>query len=258
MQAKWKGLGLMVVFGIALLLPLSGFASAAGSGYNQNFTQSAGHSTNSAVDLTSVSSSYSSGSNISVTFSVSGSINFADSNYGYLVWFGGHTASTASAFASFSNGTGGYIASGGSGFGVIVPMISGGTLSFSIATAVVGPESTYSIDAFAFFGVAATTGTYTWLGTDYNGGGTCTSATSCTSTSGSSAPFNYWIIVIPVIVVVLIVVVLVVLMMRKKPAQPGMMGQPGQPPMQPVQPGWGSAPPPSSDPAPPPPPPGSM
>jgi hypothetical protein len=266
MQTRWKGLGLSAVVALAFVVALSGGAAATGSGYNQSYTQSAGHSSNAAVDLVSASTSYSSGPNISVSFSVSGSINYASSDYGYYVWFGGTAVSNATAYAIFTNGSADYLggSSDSGAFGTLVPTISGGTLSFSIATALVGPASSFSFDVFAFEGTASNVGSYSWLGSNFNGqtgnggGGTCT-GTSCTSTSTTST-FNWWIVIIPVVVIILVIVVVLVLLMRKKPAQPGMMGQPGQPMTgAPGQPAWGAPPaPPAGQSPPPPPPPGSM
>jgi hypothetical protein len=245
MEAKWKGLGLATVAGVAFLMALSGLAAAGGSGYNLSYTQSAGHSSNGAVDLVSVSSSYTSGLNLTVSFSVSGSIDYTSNTTGYIAFFGGSSYANATSYAVFSNGTGAWVSTTPFGGGTMVPTISGGTLSFSMATANLPPPATFSVNVLAYFGLTRTVGSYTWLGTNYNGGGTCT-GTGCTTTSGGSAAFNWAYVIIPVIVVVIIVIVVLVLVMRRKgpSAQAGMMGQPGQPMGQPGQPGWTNAPPP--------------
>ncbi|MGA8275382.1 MAG: hypothetical protein WB789_07300 [Thermoplasmata archaeon] len=243
MQARWKGLGLSAVVGIAFLVALSGGAVATGSGYNQSYTESAGHSSNSAVDLVATSSSYTSGPNLSVSLTVSGDINYANSSYVYEIWFDGTLSTNATAYAVFTDGTAGYLGGADhSGFGLLFPVISGGTLSFSVATAVVGSSTGFFFDAFALYGASKTTGTFTWLGANYTGGVTCT-GTGCTTTSGTTSTFDWWIVIIPVIVIVVIVVIVLALVMRKKPpAQPAMMGQPGQPMGQPDQPAWGAPP----------------
>ncbi len=245
MGAKWKGLGLVVVIAVAFALGLGGFASATGSGYNQSYTQTAGHASVAAVDLISASSSYTSGPNLTISFTVSGTIDFTGADQGYIVWFGGSSYTNATTWAIFANTTAAWVSSSPTGEGLLVPVVSGGTLSFSIATANLPAPSAFSFNVLAYHGYSETTGEYSWLGTNYNGGGTCTGS-SCTTTTSTPASFNWWIVIIPVIVIVVIVVLVVVLMMRKKPpTQPAMMGQPGQPmgqPGQPGQPDWSNAP----------------
>lgn len=241
MEAKWKGLSVAVVVAIAFVFALSGLASAAGSGYNQSYTQSAGHASVAAVDLTSVSSSYSGGPTIAVSFTVSGQIMWQTDGYGYLVYFGGTAESNATAYAVFSNGTAGFVAPAGHPEGgLLTPTVNGGTLSFNMNVTDVGPASSYAIDVLAVEYTSSTTGTYSWLGTHYSAGGTCTSSTSCTTSSGSSS-FDWWIVIIPVVVVAVVVIVLLLMMQKKGPTQPAMMGQPGQPMGQPGQPDAGTA-----------------
>jgi hypothetical protein len=230
MEAKWSGLGLIVfVLAVVFVLGSSGFTTATGSGYNQSYSQSAGHSSVPGVDLIDASSTYSSGPNLTISFTVSGTISYANStDQGYIVWFGGSSYENATAYAVFANQSSIWLSSTPSGEGTLTPQVSGGTLSFSMATAELPSPSSFTFNVFAYHGFTQTTGQYSWLGTNYNGGGTCTGTTCTTTSSGSS--FDWWIIIIPVIVVVVIVVIVVILVMRKKPpTQPAMMGQPAQP-----------------------------
>jgi hypothetical protein len=66
---------------IAGLLAVAPLASASGSGYNLSFSHAAGSSSNSAVDLVALSTTDGGGATVSVTFSVSGTLNLASSNY---------------------------------------------------------------------------------------------------------------------------------------------------------------------------------
>jgi hypothetical protein len=228
------------------MLALTGFAAAAGSGYDQNFSQAASGSTPDG-DITAVSSNDPGGLNITVSLTVAGTFQLSSGDYFYGVWFGGSTPANATAEALFTNNTTAGIYVGyGSGAGAYGSMLftlsnGGSTLSFSIAKTIVPPAASFTLNGFALYTTDnGKTGSYSWLGNNYNGGGTCTS-TSCSTTSGtSSTPFNWWLVIIPVVVVVVIIIVVVALMMRRKPpAQPAMMppmGAPDQP--------MGQAPPP--------------
>ncbi|MCI4343966.1 MAG: hypothetical protein L3J92_07675 [Thermoplasmata archaeon] len=253
MEAKWNGLGLVVVLVLAFVLGLSGFAAASGSGYNQSYTQSAGHATDGAVDLVAASSTYTSGPSLTISFSVSGTINYNSAQQGYIVWFGGASYENATAYAVFANGSAIWISTTPTGEGTLSPQVSGSTLSFAMATADLPAPSSFTFNVLAYDGYTQSTGTYSWLGTNYNGGGTCT-GTACSSTSGtSSSSFNWWIVIVPVIVIVVVLVVVLVLVMRRKPPTPTpMVGQPMSQPgwADPNQPSMGS-PPGSSPPAPP-------
>jgi len=229
MEAKWKGVGLVFVLAVAFVLGLGGFAAATGSGYNQSYTQSAGHATNGAVDLVAASSSYTSGPSLTISFSVSGSISYTGAEVGYIVWFGGSSYENATAYAVFANGSAVWISTTPTGEGLLTPQVSGSTLSFSMPTANLPAPASFTFNVLAYDGYTQSTGTYSWLGTDYNGGGTCTGST-CTTT-GTSSSFNWWIVIVPVVIIVVVIVVVLVMVMRKKPptAAP-MMGQPMSPP----------------------------
>ncbi|MGC2789456.1 MAG: hypothetical protein WA547_05295 [Thermoplasmata archaeon] len=253
---------------IAAVLVLSGGVAASGSGYNLSYTQTYTGSYP-AIGLTGVSSSYSSGSNITASFTVSGQINLVSDDYSYDFWFGGTASTNTTAWVFISNNTttGEYYGgtSESSEYGTINYTLSNGgsTLTLSIATNVVGPSSSFAIDVFAGYSTS-TTGSYDWLGTDYGdfggGGGngvTCT-ATSCTAAPAAASSLLSGLLlyaVLGIVVVVIVIVVVVMLVMRgKKP--PTSAPAPGAGWMPPPQPGM-APPPPQYQPMPPPPPPGA-
>ncbi len=233
---------ILPVAALSLLL-LLGTAGASGSGYNLSYTRAAGSVANGAIDLISVSSTDPGGPNITASFQVSGALVLNSPNYGYLVWFGGSTASNSTAWVSIvDNSTTASLLSSSS-FATIAFTTSGGSsASFSLAKAVVGGASTFGINVYAYTGTSGSA-SYSWLGTNYQatggGGGTCT-ASGCTTTAGTALIAAWvWTAVAGAIVAVVVVVLVVVLLLRRK--------QPGTPLMAP--------PPPAPPPAPPPPPP---
>jgi hypothetical protein len=255
MEAKWKGLSLGVVVAIAFLFALSGLASAAGSGYDLSFSQAAGGA-NPNIDLVALSSNDPGGPNLTVQFTVAGQIVTNSNTSAYLVWFGGSSEANATADVVFTNNStmGIYLGDGNNAgaFGYLPFTISGGgaTLSFSIAKTILPSASAFTMNAEAGSGQSATSGSLSWLGSNYAGGqtGSCNGSTCTTTTGAGSTSFNWWIVIVPVIVIVVIIVVVLMLMMRKKPPAPTpMTGQPGQPM---GQPGWdNSAQPPMGQPA---------
>ncbi|MGI0130551.1 MAG: hypothetical protein ACREEC_10445, partial [Thermoplasmata archaeon] len=104
MRGRMKLLGLAPVAALALILVLSGSVAATGSGWNQSYTQGSTTS-NTAVGLTGVSSSYSSGPNLTASLTVAGTLNLGSEDYTYWVYFGGTAASNASADVYFNNNT---------------------------------------------------------------------------------------------------------------------------------------------------------
>jgi hypothetical protein len=265
MEAKWSRWGLGAVVTVVVALLLGGVASASGSGYNLTFSQAA-RGTNANTDLVAVSSNDPGGPNITVQFTVAGTLVLNSDQYVYGVWFGGSGPGNSTAAVEFSNNsTAGFYDGYGANsaqYGYMPYTLSAGgaTLTFSIAKTIVPPPSSFALNAYAATGSKGSY-SYSWLGSSYSGGGSCTT-TSCTTTtsSGSSGAFSsWWLVIIPVVVVVVIVIVVLVLLMRRKPAQPGMMPPPGQPSMAPPgQTGWGNPPPPTSPPGAMPPPPGTQ
>ncbi len=178
-----------------------------------------------------------------------------------MIYFGGTAESNATAYVEFTNNTTAgvwYSLVGGFSYGAMILTLSNGgaTLTFSIETAVVGPDTSFAIDVFALYGTV-TSGSYSWLGTDYNGGGSGSCGpTGCTVTPGSSSNFFsgavlYAIIGVIVLAVVIVVVLLVVMRKKKGPATGAAAPmQPGW--MPPQQPGM-APPPPQNQPMPPPP-----
>ncbi|MCI4349843.1 MAG: hypothetical protein L3J93_06485, partial [Thermoplasmata archaeon] len=103
---------------LALTVP---WAAASGSGYNLSYSRAAGSTSVGAVDLTSVSSSDTGASNLTISFTVSGTPDLQSSNYFYFVWFGGSSAGNATGYVSFSNSATGsyYFFSGSSSSGTL-------------------------------------------------------------------------------------------------------------------------------------------
>jgi len=258
MSGRWRWLGTSAIAGVALVLALSGLASATGSGYNQSYTQTPTNVV-AAVGLTAVSSSYSAGPTMTVSFSVAGTINLTSDYYGYWIYFGGTSSDNASAIVEFSNNTTAgfwyaYTTSSFTyGYQAFVLSNGGATMTFQINITAVGPSTDFAIDAYAWYETDSSV-SYSWLGTDYQnipggggGGGTCTD-TSCT-TNAANTLFGGFILlaIIGVVVVIVIIVVVVVLVTRKRPPA-AQMPPPGAP-------GWAPPPPPPPGMAPPPPPP---
>jgi hypothetical protein len=267
MSGKWRSIGAGTAVAMVTALLLSGIVAASGSGYNQSYSQTPTNS-NTAVGLTAVSSTYTSGAaNLTASFSVAGTIDLTTSDYLYAVWFGGTAESNFTAEAYFTNNTtaGFYVtaSSVGGEFGVMHFTLSnsGSTLTFSIATALVGPASNFAIDAYALYSTRSSV-QYSWLGTYYShsGGGSgscgssgCTgSSSSGSSTSSFGGAVLYGIIGVVIVVVVVVAVLLLVMRRRRPPtAAPAPMQAGTMPPST-----LGTAPPPPSGaPMPPPPPP---
>ncbi|MCI4340197.1 MAG: hypothetical protein L3J73_02875, partial [Thermoplasmata archaeon] len=217
-----------------------------GSGYNQSVTQSGGHASDSAVDLVSISSSDPGTAQVSVTLQVSGVLNLVSEHYAYWVYFGGAATTNATAYAIFSNGTvGSWFSTVSFGAGTLpyTTGAGGSSLTFLINKSAVGPSSTFTLNAWAAQGTAGT-GSFSWLGSNYqglgNGGGTCGS-TGCSSTTSTAISGWVWIGVgLGVVILVVIVVVVLVVVLPKRRAPP-----PSMPPM------MGASPPPPNAPPPP-------
>jgi hypothetical protein len=240
---------------VALILLLVPLASAGGTGYNLSYTRPAGSTSNAAVDLVSVSSNApTSGAVVDVTLQVSGSLILNNDSYYYYLLFGGGGISNATAYAFFSNNsTVGFVITTGAhaGFSTVGYTVGNGgsSLSFAINQSAVGPSSSFTLNAWAFFGkLTGSVSAYSYLGTNYQystsggGGGTC-SGTTCTPTSSSTALSSTQILgivggVVVALIVIALVVVLVVLPRRRAPPQspPSMVGgampppPPGSPP----------------------------
>jgi hypothetical protein len=242
------GLLSILVATIVLATPL---AAAGGSGYTLSYTRAAGETTNANVNLISLSTSVGSDATVSVTFQVSGTLVLDSTSYFYWVFFGGGAASNATAYAYFTNSqiNGTYLSAnaGSYGYGPLpFTLGSGGSsLTFSINQSAVGPSSTFSANAWAVQG-SEQSGTYSWIGTDYQGGsGSCTGSSCSSSSTGTSsssalsgaALFGLIGGIVVVIIVVALVVVLVVLPRRKSPPQsPPPMGAGAPPPAPPLAP----------------------
>ena len=257
---------LPLVAAVAVLLSLGpvGAIPASGSGYNLTFSQAAGGVSNPNVDLVALSSQDPGGSNITISYTVSGTLELngtSDPGYGYLLFFGGTTQSNSSAVVTFGNNTtaGTLLYSSSNGVGVLALFFvlsnGGSTMTFSLAKAVVGPASTFSLNAEAIYH-SSSAYVFSFLGSAYqgSGGGGCPSTGGCTpapSGGGSSSPGNFLLYVgIIALVVVAVAVVAVVLILRRSNRPPGLAGPGGWYPGGPMPP---PPPPPQAMPPPPPP-----
>jgi hypothetical protein len=242
-----------MMFGLGAALGLvlvSGLALAGGSGYNLSYTASADSNIIPSVDLVAVSTSYSGGPNLTSSLTLAGTPVTDNSSYSYFWLFGGGATGNSTAWAYVENHTA-VLHSAGLGyppFEDINYTLSGSTLSISVNITLVGPATSFSINGEASQGDSSNTSTYSFLGTNYNGGGSCTGSSCSGSGSGSgsgSKPFPIGAIIWPVVIVVVVIVVLVLVRRRKPPVTASTA-----PPLTPPPSGPGSPPPP-------PPPPGS-
>lgn len=234
---------------LVLLLGAAAPAAAGGTGYNLSYTASANSSVLPSVDLVAVSTSYTTGPNLTASLTVAGTPVLNDFAFSYFWLFGGGGTSNSTAWAFVANQTG-YLHAPGLGFPGVETIdytVSGSTLSISVATDLVGPSSGFAFNGEASQGRSASQSTYSFLGTDYQGSGTCNAA-SCTGTgpgSGSGpATIPIGEILWPIVIVVVVAVLVIVIVRRRRAAVP--------PPSVPQGPVGGSPPPP-----PPPPPPSS-
>ena len=257
-----------IVVGIVIALGLVGASQmVTTAGYDQSYSRAAGSTSVADVDLVGLTSNDPGGLNITVSFSVSGTVVLNSGDYVYYVYFGGTGTSNSTAWVIFNNNT-----TAGEYFGVGSNSISSGnmnytlsnggsTLAFSIGKAVVGPATNFSVDAYAEYGTNSQF-SFSWLGTDYNsgtgsgsgggtgggggGGGTCT-ASGCVGTSGGATNSNsLWLYIGLGVVVLVVALVATLLLLRRKKVQPA----PAVPPPM----GYYAPPPPGSSPAMPPPP----
>jgi preprotein translocase subunit SecG len=268
MRGMWKVLGTSVVVAVVAMMLLSGWAAAAGSGYNLSYTSSQSCLV-SDICLRSVSSTYSgSGLFMNVSFSVAGSVQAWSEDFAYWVWFGGTAETNASAWmllaGNATSGTFEYAVDNSYGYDTInFTGNNASTASFEIPIGAIGPSSSYALDVYAWYSTSSSSA-YDWLGTDYQqtsgsggtgGGGTGGGGTGSggsgngssptTSSSGAGGLLTYAIIGVVVLVIVAVVALLLVSRRRKTPP-PAMAPQPGMAPM-------GYAPPPPPGMAPPPP-----
>jgi hypothetical protein len=224
-------------------------ALAGGSGYNLSYSAAADSNIIPGVDLVAVATTYSSGPNLSASLTTAGTPITDSSEYSYVWLFGGGATGNSTAWAFLENNTA-YLHSSQLGFPGVEAIgftLAGATLSISVATSVVGPASGFTFNGEASRGDSANTSTYSFLGTNYRGSGTCTGSTCSGSGTGSGtqpAPFPIGAIIWPVIIV--IVVIVVILLVRRRRSTGGAAVPPSPPPTY----GGGNPPPP----APPPPP----
>lgn len=217
---------LVLAASVVLVLVLTaGLAAATGSGYNQSYSRASNTALPADVDLVSVSSTYSSGPNLTVSLSVAGTVVTNDDNYSYAFWFGGSwsgnaTAAigigsptlTAQSLASLTTYSGGTFHAQPS-----IPFhVSGGTLSVSVATAIVGPASSFAVNVVASHYAPQEPSSTNWLGTGF---ATPCTGSGCsaggTGTGGASSSIPIGEILWPVVIVAVVVVVVVLLVRRR-------------------------------------------
>jgi hypothetical protein len=201
------------------LLIAAGTGAAGGSGYNLSYSAAANSSILPAVDLVAVSTSYASGPNLTASLTVAGTPVTDSSQYSYIWLFGGGAAGNSSAWAFFENKSA-YLHSPSLGFPPVEPIgytLSGSTLSISVDTSLVGPASGFTFNGEASQGDSSNHSTYSYLGTDYQGSGSCTGST-CTGTpsGGGSTPARIPIGAILWPVVIVVVILIVVLLVRRR------------------------------------------
>ena len=240
-------LGLVGSALVAVVL-LGAVAAASGSGYNLSYSRGAGSTANSAIDLVGVSSSDGGGATVSVSFTVSGTLNLHDGQYSYFVWFGGSTSGNSTAWATFTNNTtaGQYYSTsgGGSSFGPLPFTATGSTLTFAMNKTALPPASAFTVNVDALYlSNSGSSEGISWLGTDYSGGASCGPGGCLGSTPSSIfAPLVLAAIIagVVIVVIVVVVVVLVVVMRRKRTpppvAMPPTVLPPAPPPMAPLPP----------------------
>ena len=197
---------------LLVLVGLAASATASTAGYDLSFSQPPSTS-NPDVSLVRLTTSYSSGPNLTCTFAVAGTIVLSDSDYGYLVLFGGNTTINSNAYASFRGNTSRGTLTAvnvswfGSGSGVYPLSFdlsdASSTLSFSVATKLVGPPSNFSVLADALY-VNASGEQFSSLGGVSH------------STSISSGPGAWLGIVVTVVLVTAAIVAVVVILLRRR------------------------------------------
>ncbi len=163
-----------VAVSVLLLLEIGASAAGGGSGYNLYFEQKPTTS-NLDIALTELTTSYSTGPNLTCSLVVAGTLDLSSSDYGYTVYFDGNTTTDSTAYASFSDNTTGVlvriIGSAWYGYTEIFQAEdfdlseAGSTLTFGVNASYIGPASNFTVNAEA----AGENGTglqTSWLGSE--------------------------------------------------------------------------------------------
>ncbi len=166
---------------MSVLVLLIASATASASGFDQSFSQSPTTSDPN-VGLVQLTTTYASGPNLTCSFAVAGTIVLTNSEYGYAVYFGGNSTTNSRAYAAFSgNTTRGILVSPNlTQFGFtagVEPLVfelsaGGSTLTFGVATALVGPASDFSVLAEAHFANATSEQSSSLGGASHSSAGT--------------------------------------------------------------------------------------
>ncbi len=199
-----------------MLVLLVANATASSSGFDQSFSQSPTTSDPN-VGLTQLTTTYSSGPNLTCSFSVAGTIVLTNPDYAYAVYFGGNSTTDARAYAIFSdNATRGLLGSpnltgsGASGAGVPLVFVlsdSDSSLSFGVATSLVGPASDFSVFAEAHYANSSAEESSSLGGASH-------------SSSGATLTGPWLAALVTGVVAVTVVAALVVILRRRRPKAP--------------------------------------
>jgi hypothetical protein len=211
--------GIVLADGPENLQPALRPASAPPSPYNLSYSQTPS-TANPNIGLTRVVTNYTSGPNLTCSFSVAGMVNLTSNQYDYLVYFEGNNLVNATAYVAFQNNTTfgrftSFTTIPYPTLGVTKAVLSSGgsALSFSMATTLLGPAANFSVNAEAIYtspnGLRPET---SWLGSQYP------SATASPSGSGVPLWLDIALIVLVVAAVVAVVAVVLVRRSRRPPA----------------------------------------
>lgn len=218
----------------AALLVLAGTASAGGTGFNLSYSTQTNALILPSVDLVAVSTSYTSGPNLTASLTLAGTPVTNAPGYTYYWLFDGAGTGNSTAWAFVDRG-GADLHSSNLPFGLpeaINYTVSGSTISISVATSLIGSSSGFTFDGVAFNGSSGNPDTYSYLGTDYAGNATCPGP-SCTQGNNGNSPSGGTgtsgippgEIIWPVVIAVILVIIAVVLV-RKRRAKPAVAAPP--------------------------------
>jgi hypothetical protein len=260
MSHRWGGAATVSAAAtIVLLLAAGPLANATGTGYELHFSRHSGSTSDTAIDLTSVTSTDPGGSNISVTFTVSGEPNVASDLYTYSVFLGGPTWYNASASVLLTNNTTyAYLAptSSGTGTGLPIPYhLNGSTISVSVPKAAVGSPTGFAVNVEAtFYDDRHSFYLHDWLGSDTaasaGNGVNCLPGAVCTggfSLANLGGLLLVEILVGAIVPIAGIVIIVLAIQHEQKPRPPPYLPPPPgvrSPPRPPLPSAWPPPPPP--------------
>ena len=241
MRGIRRNVAIGAMVGVLGILLISGLTAATGGSYTQSYTRATNSTLPANVDLVAASSSYSSGPNLTVSFSVAGTVVTNDYNFSYTFWFDGDWTENATAALSVgyapslgSNTTTTarlYLYSNGAAAGEewIPFQVNGGTVSASVATSAVGPADSFAVNVVASDYIRGGPSTTNWLGTGFSEG-SGSGGNPAPGTSTTSVPIGE--IIWPIVIAIVVVVVIIVMVRRRRP--PATSANAPAPPQQPT------------------------